>query len=71
MTDYSTWTTEELIGSLDADEAEAIFECEIDPDGPFRYTGQFDGWWEGIRIVIEGDAARERDVRAAILEMRA
>ena len=68
--DYSTWTTADLIDDLDADEAESIFESEIDPDGPFRYTGEFDGWWRGIRMVIEGDLQREREVRAAILEMR-
>lgn len=68
--DYSDWSTKDLVDDLDADEAESIFESEIDPDGPFRYTGELDGWWRGIHMVIEGDSAREREVRAAILEMR-
>ena len=68
---YTHWTTDELIDDLSRDEASSIFEFEVDPDGPFRYTGEFDGWWQGLKEVAKyGDSDADR-IRAAILEMRA
>lgn len=56
--DYDTWTTAELIGILEPDEAEDAFCCNFDPDGPFRYTGDFEGWWEALRMMDEAEVRK-------------
>ena len=66
--DLSGLTTADLIDCLERDDAEGIFESEVDPDGPFRYTGEFDGWWRGLRMVIDGDREAESRIRKACLE---
>jgi hypothetical protein len=60
----------DLIDELDRDEAEDIFTSECDPDGPFRYTGEFDGWWSALKMVAALGASDEARIRAAIAEVR-
>ncbi len=60
----------DMIDDLERDDAEDIFTSECDPDGPFRYTGQFDGWWEALKMVAALGASDEARIRAAILETR-
>ena len=67
---YQPETIEELIGELNAEEAESVWEATGDPDGTFRYTGQFNDWWDALRLIVEGDPAREREVRQVIAEIR-
>ena len=39
----------------DADfDAAEFFECYIDPEGPFRYSGNFDAW-DAIRVLVDTD----------------
>ena len=71
MEDYAAWSTRDLIDSLERDEAEDVFESEVDPDGPFRYTGEFDGWWSGLRMIAQYGGEDEKRIRAAIIEIRA
>jgi hypothetical protein len=42
---------EEHGADFDADE---FFRCHIDPEGPFRYCGQFDAW-AGISELVQSD----------------
>ena len=63
-------TIDELIGDLTSEEAENVWEATGDPDGTFRYTGQFNDWWDALRLIVEGDLAREREVRQVIAEIR-
>ena len=67
---YQAKTVEELIGELTADEAENVWEATGDPDGTFRYTGQFNDWWDALRLIVAGDPARAREVRQVIAEIR-
>ncbi len=53
----------EMIDELDTDEAEHIFS-QFDPDGPFRYTGEHDGWWRALKMMDP------KLVRGYIEEMR-
>lgn len=39
----------------DADfDAAEFFECYIDPEGPFRYSGSFDAW-DAIHVLVDTD----------------
>lgn len=55
--DYTLWSTSELIDDLDRDEAESVF-TEFDPDGPYRYTGETDGWWRALKMMDENEVRR-------------
>lgn len=35
-------------------DAAEFFECYIDPEGPFRYSGSFDAW-DAIHILVDQD----------------
>lgn len=61
-------TTNEMIDELEQDEAEDIFCAEVDPDGPFRYTGEFDGWWDGLKLIASEGGKHERRIREALME---
>ena len=59
----------EMLGELNADDAENLWEQYGDPDGTFRYTGQFNDWWDALRMIADGDAKLQAEIMATIREI--